>query len=202
MSMPHIARIPSSLTADEFLATDQHTFGAAWRYELVDGEIIALAAPSPAHARILAGLMKALGNRLSGSKSGCYPETGSGAVPERKQRNTARIPDAMIRCGDLPRTTFEIVSPSELKDWRGRDKKRRDVQDAEGVVEIVEIYQDQLAVHIHRKRADNTWSLEAEGGNDAILTLFGTGEQLSIPLTEIYEFAMPPDDADPEKNTE
>ena len=28
-------------TADEFLVTDQHDFGDAWRYELVDGEVVA-----------------------------------------------------------------------------------------------------------------------------------------------------------------
>jgi Uma2 family endonuclease len=200
--MAHIAPIQSGLKADEFLTTDQHTFGGAWRYELVDGEIMGHAAPSPAHARILAGLMRALGNRLSGSKTGCYPETGSGAVPERKQRNTARIPDAMIRCGELPRTTFEIISPSELKDWQARDKKRRDIQDVEGVTEIVELYQRQLAIHIYRKGADGIWSFQSEGGTDAVLDLFATGEHLSIPLPEIYEFAMPLDSGDPGQQDE
>ena len=32
-------------TAEDFLATDQYAFGDAWRYELVDGEIVAHAAP-------------------------------------------------------------------------------------------------------------------------------------------------------------
>jgi hypothetical protein len=114
-------------------------------------------------------------------------------VPERKQRNTARIPDAMIRCGELPRTTFEIISPSELRDWQARDKKRRDIQDVEGVTEIVELYQQQLAVHIYRKGSDGTWTFQSEGGPEAVLDLFATGERLSIPLPEIYEFAMPLD---------
>jgi Uma2 family endonuclease len=194
VSMTHIARIPSPLTDDEFLETDQHAFGEAWRYELVDGEVIGHSAPAPAHGRILAGLITALGKRLSGNKNGCFPESGSGAVPERKQRNTARIPDAMIRCSDLPRVTFEIISPSELKDWRGRDKKRRDVQDVEGVAEIVEIHQTQLAVHVYRRSANGAWTFHSIDGPDAILDLSGTGELMSIRLTEIYEFAMPADD--------
>jgi Uma2 family endonuclease len=191
VSMAHIARIPSNLSANEFLSTDQRAFGDAWRYELIEGEIVAHATPSPRHGRILAGLMRAIGNRLSGNKNGCYPESGSGAVPEREQSSTARIPDAMIRCRELPRVTFEIISPSELKDWQARDKKRRDVQDVESVNEIVEIYQEQLAVHVYRKGTDGKWDFQSEGGDNAVLNLFADRERLSIPLSEIYEFAMP-----------
>ena len=144
--MTHIARIPSDLTADQFLEADQRAFGDAWRYELVDGTIVAQSAPSPRHGAILAGLVGALTSRLKGRPNGCVPETGSGAVPAREQRNTARIPDALVRCGDRPRVTFEIVSPSELRDWQSRDKKRLDVQDVEGVVEIIEISQREIAV--------------------------------------------------------
>ena len=43
-------------TAEAFLRTDQHEFGDAWRYELLDGRVIAHAAPSPDHGAILSGL--------------------------------------------------------------------------------------------------------------------------------------------------
>src|ERR1700735_981845 len=104
-------------TAERFLETDQHEFGNAWRYELVDGRIVAHAAPSPEHGAILAGLTGALASRLRGNPDGCRPESGSGAVPRAAQRPTARIPDAMIRCGEHPRVLFEVISPSELRNW-------------------------------------------------------------------------------------
>ena len=181
-------------TAEEFLATDQSEFGDAWRYELVDGRIVAHAAPTPEHAAIISGLTTALGTRLRGSRDGCRPEAGSGAAPRNQQRSTARIPDATIRCGDLPRVVFEVVSPSELRKWRARDRKRRDLQGVEGVREIVEIYQDELAVHVYRREADGNWSFNAVGGADAVLRLPSVG--LEVPLAEIYEFATPrePDD--------
>jgi Uma2 family endonuclease len=196
VSVAHVAHIPTNLTADEFLAADQRSFGPAWRYELIEGQIVAHAAPSPKHGRILAGLMRALGNRLSGNNHGCYPEAGSGAAPEREQHNTARIPDAMMRCQELPRVTFEIISPSELEDWRARDRKRLDVQEVKSVTEIVEIYQEQVALHVYRKTASGTWDFSQKGGANAVLDLFGAGDHLSIPLSEIYEFAMPEGEGD------
>jgi Uma2 family endonuclease len=127
-------------TAEEFLATDQHELGDAWRYELVDGVVVAHAAPSPDHGAILSGLTTALGRRLESRSDGCRPETGSGAAPKTQQRATARIPDAMIRCGETPRVVFDVVSPSELRAWRARDRMRQHLQDLEGIQEIVEIY--------------------------------------------------------------
>ena len=173
-------------TAEEFLRTDQHAFGDAWRYELVDGQIVAHATPSLDHAAILAGLSTALGIRLRGTKNGCRPEAGSGATPRRQQRPTARIPDATVRCGDLPRVVFDVVSPSELRAWRARNQRRRQLQDVEGVQEIVEIYQDEASLHLYRREDGGQWSFDAVDGLDAVLSLKSIG--LDIPLSEIYEF--------------
>lgn len=180
-------------TAAEFLATDQHEFGDAWRYELVDGVVIAQAAPSPEHGAILAGLITALGNRLRGHPDGCRPESGSGAAPRRQQRPTARIPDATIRCNELPRVLFEVVSPSELRAWRARDRKRGDLQDVAGVTEIVELYQDEMAAHVYRRDTDGSWSFDAVGGDGSTLELRSVG--IAVPMSEVYEFAVLPERA-------
>jgi Uma2 family endonuclease len=172
-------------TANAFLTTDQHEFGDAWRYELVEGRVVSHAAPSPDHGAILSGLTTALGNRLRGRQD-CRPEAGSGAAPKDQQRGTARIPDAMICCGNLPRVVFEVVSPSELRAWRARDKKLLHLQDVEGVQEIVELYQRQAAAHVYRRVESGEWSFEAIGGLDATLSLKSVG--LEIGLSEIYEF--------------
>ncbi len=184
--MDNAARVTGGWTADEFLMTDQSEFGDAWRYELVDGEVVAHAAPSPNHGAILMGLGTALGTRLRGNRDGCRPEAGSGAAPRQQQRATARIPDAMVRCGDLPRVVFDVVSPSELRAWRARNQRRRHLQDIEGVEEIVEIYQDEAAIHIYRREQGGQWSFDAVDGLDASLSLHSVG--LDIPLAEIYEF--------------
>src|SRR4051794_5299245 len=138
-------------TAEEFVRTDQHAFGDLWRYELVDGRVIGHAAPHPEHGAIAAGLVGAIIKALAGNGTGCRPEMGSAATPVSRQRNTARIPDVTIRCGEHPRVLFEVVSPSEIRDWRGRDRKRRDLQEVEGVAEIVELFQDDYAAHVYRR---------------------------------------------------
>jgi Uma2 family endonuclease len=172
-------------TAEEFLEADQHEFGDAWRYELVDGRIIAHAAPSPDHGAIISSLVTALYSRLRGRQDGCRTEVGSGAVPEGQQRNTARIPDVMIRCATLPRVVFEIISPSELRNRRERDRKRRDEQEVEGVQEIAELFQDEAAAHIYRREEGGTWSFELVEGLDAALRLRSV--DLEIPMAEVYE---------------
>ncbi|MEJ0017104.1 MAG: Uma2 family endonuclease [Acetobacteraceae bacterium] len=188
-------RTPDHWTAETFLATDQHAFGDAWRYELVDGHIVAHAAPTPEHGAILAGLTTALGTRLRGNPDGCRPESGSGAVPRSAQRATARIPDALIRCGEHPRVMFEVISPSELRNWTARDAKRRDLQAVEGAQEIVELYQAERACHIYRRQPDGLWSFEAHNGPGAVLHLHSVA--LALPLEEIYAFADLPDAGNP-----
>jgi hypothetical protein len=125
-------------------------------------------------------------NRLRGNPDGWRPESGSGAVPRSAHRTTARIPDAMIRCGEHPRVMFEVISPSELRNWSKRDARRRDLQAVEGAQEIVELYQDERACHVYRRLPDGTWSFEALGGPGAILQLRSVG--LEVLLSEVYAF--------------
>ena len=163
--MDTAARNSPFLDADAFLRTDQSEFGNAWRYELVRGAIVAHAAPCPEHGVILGNL--AGETRQSPARpSECRSEVGSGAAPQYEQRDTARIPDAMIRCGKHPRVLFEVVSPSELQHKRQWDQKRADLQAVEGVQEIVEIYQDEMLAHAYRRHGAG-WVFELIAGPEA-----------------------------------
>jgi Uma2 family endonuclease len=185
--MDTAARSSHFLDADEFLQTDQLAFGPAWRYELVRGAIVAHAAPSPEHAVILSNLATELTIRLR-SHPECRSEVGSGAVPQYAQRDTARIPDATVRCGQLPRVLFEVISPSELRNKRQWDQKRSDLQAVEGVQEIVEIFQDEMLAHAYR-RQDANWTFTWIAGPDATIELPSIG--ITVPLAALYERLSP-----------
>lgn len=181
--MGKLDRIDAPWTAETFLVTDQRAFGDAWRYELVDGAIIAHAAPAPLHGEIGGNLVFALKSRIRGQK--CKVEIGSGAAPKNQQRPTACIPDVLVRCEGMPTVLFEIVSPSELRDWRERNRKRRDEQDVAGVQEIVEMYHSQPSVQVYRRGDDDLWNFESIDEPESMLHLASLG--LDIPLSEIYE---------------
>jgi Uma2 family endonuclease len=184
--MDTAARNTQFLDADAFLRTDQLVFGPAWRYELVRGTIVAHAAPSPEHGVILGNLAYELNGRLRGHR--CRSEVGSGAAPQYEQRDTARIPDATIRCGKLPRVLFEVISPSELHHKRQWDQKRSDLQAVEGVQEIIEIFQDEMLAHAYR-RQDAGWIFESIAGPDAEVVLPSVG--ITVPLAALYERVVP-----------
>lgn len=185
--MDTAARDTQFLDADVFLETDQHAFGRAWRYELVRGRIVAHAAPNPDHGAILSNLTGEIHPRLRGHPD-CRSEVGSGAVPRYERRDTARIPDAMIRCGKLPRVVFEVISPWELQHKRDWDQKRADLQAVEGVQEIIEIFQDEILLHAYRRRGTE-WTFESIAGAEAALTLPSVG--ITVPLASIYERVLP-----------
>ena len=181
--MGKLDRVETDWTAESFLKSDLHFSGEAWRYELVDGIVVAHAAPAPLHGVVAVNIAVALRSRMKGHP--CRVEFATGAVPRDQQRPTARIPDILVRCDRLPRILFEVISPSELRDWRGRNRKRRDEQDVEGVQEIVEIYQSQPSVHLYRKGAEGEWVFEAVDEMEGVLTLRSIG--IDLPLAEIYD---------------
>jgi Uma2 family endonuclease len=185
--MDTAARDRQFLDAEEFLRTDQSEFGTAWRYELVRGTIVAHAQPGPEHGVILNNLAGELCNRLR-DHSESRSEVGSGAAPQYKQRDTARIPNALIRCGKLPRVLFEVVSPSELRHKRQWDQKRSDLQAVEGVLEIVEIFQDETLAYAYRRQGAG-WTFESIAGPDAVMDLRSVG--ITVPLAALYERVPP-----------
>jgi Uma2 family endonuclease len=171
---------------------DQEVFGDAWRYELVDGRIVAHAAPAPDHGVIVSAIAIALGPRLPAR---CRPESGSAATPRAEQRNTARIPDLIVRCGEHPTVAFEVVSPSEIRGWRARDLKCQHLQAVEGLEEIVEIYQGEAAAHVYRLMPGGSWSFEAVGGEEAALRIESLG--IELPMAEIYAYVRLPRPEEP-----
>lgn len=183
--MPNTARqLPLPMTVEEFLATDQAEFGTAWRYELVDGQPVAQASPSPEHGAIMMNLGAALKARLHGTP--CRPEAGSAAVPRNKSKDRARIPDVLVRCDGKPRVLFEIISPSDEKSQVQKSIRYNDLKNVDGVREIIEVVQDEFLCRIHRWREEiGGWQMEEVSGSSSTLSL--TSLSIEIAFAEIYD---------------
>jgi Uma2 family endonuclease len=188
--MDTAARNLPFLDADAFLRTDQAEFGTAWRYELVRGKIVAYAAPSPEHGVILGNLAGEIGNRLCDHPD-CRLEIGSGAAAQYEQRDTARIPEATIRCGKLPRVLFEVIPPSELSHERQWDQKRADLPAVGGVEDIIELFRDEMLARAYR-RHDAGWFFESISGDDAQIALPSVG--ITLTVAALYERVVPEGD--------
>jgi Uma2 family endonuclease len=188
-------RLERRLTVEEFLTTDPTSFGNAWRYELIDGLPVGQAAPSPEHGAIMSNLSTALNLALRENPD-CRPEDATAAVPRNKRNDRARIPDVMVRCNGKPVVLFEIVSPSEEKSPRERNEKRRDLMNVDGVLEIIEIAQNDFACQIYRKSGD-LWAYDSAEGAESVVRLESLG--VDIPLAELYRKVLPvPDTAPPQ----
>jgi Uma2 family endonuclease len=114
------ASVLKKMSVDEFItwALDQ-----PGRYELINGEPVAMSPERAIHARIKANAWSALHNAIhdAGLKCEAFPD----GMTIRISENTAYEPDALVQCGDLldddaievtlPIIVIEVVSPSSTK---------------------------------------------------------------------------------------
>ena len=116
------ATLPKRMTADEFIAwAMQQPEGA--HYELVAGEVVAMAPERAAHARTKGRFHTRLDAAIQTANLPCEAFPDGMAV--RVDANTIYEPDAMVRCGpplddaaieiNDPLIVVEVVSPSPQK---------------------------------------------------------------------------------------
>jgi Uma2 family endonuclease len=111
------ASILNKMSVDEFInwAADQ-----PGRYELINGEPVAVSPERAVHARIKANAWSALRNAIHDAGLNC--EAFPDGMTIRISENTAYEPDALVQCGDildddavevtLPIIVVEVVSPT------------------------------------------------------------------------------------------
>lgn len=108
----------SALTAEAFIAWA--TSQPSGRFELLRGEVVAMAPERAAHARVKKEIVKALDRALAERGSDC--ESFADGMAVRIDDTTVYEPDALVRCGpklpndaiglDDPVVVVEVVSPS------------------------------------------------------------------------------------------
>ena len=191
--MPPLAlRFTPLVTVDEFLAMP---FDGDARHELVDGEIIAQAHPSPAHSIVQGALTRYIGNALAdrNRRTGmsCVVLPEAGIRPHFDPTHNYRVADLAVTCEpfdpDIPYTTapillVEILSPTEEKAQRA---KLHAYAAMPSVREILFLDSRAVRAELHRRDAGNLWPAAPDVlEGTAILRLDTAG--LEIPLADLY----------------
>ena len=109
---------PKKMTADEFLVWAMAQ--PEGRYELEDGEIVAMAPERANHARVKHAIMRCFEDSIT--KRGLACEAFPDGMAVRIDASTVYEPDALVRCGDPldgdavelsdPIIVVEVLSPS------------------------------------------------------------------------------------------
>lgn len=173
------------LTIDEFLEWDSGDDG---RYELREGEIVAMAPTKPAHQILSAKLARHIDEALDDRPPCTVRVEAPIAVAGRE---TCHQADLAVTCHPYepgqkatsePLVVVEILSPST--ESYDRKVKLPDYRDIPSVREIVLIDQDQVYCEIHRRLDAGRWLVDLLRQPEACLRLDSIG--LDQPLSAFY----------------
>lgn len=157
-----LAHAPRRMTVDQFLKIYERTEG---RYELVNGEVYAMAGGSARHASVALRIAGKLLDKLAGT--GCLPFNSDMGL--RLTDETLRYPDVAIYCDprDLglddadarefrhPKVIFEVLSPSTLDDDRGLKVVQYKLLPSVKAIVLVDPLGRRLEVH--ERQASGDW---------------------------------------------
>jgi Uma2 family endonuclease len=172
-------------TIDEFLDVTADDEG---RYELVDGNVYAMAGASEGHNVIASNVQTAL--VPAGKKAGCRTTSSDTAV--KTGPATIRYPDVVVDCGprssaskivSSPAIIVEISSPTTA--YVDYGAKLREYQALESVQTYVQIESEFALVTVHSRQSDGSWThKEVEDFETAIdFPSIAT----SVTLKDIYD---------------
>jgi Uma2 family endonuclease len=173
---------PRRMTLAEFLEWDD---GTDTRYELIDGEVVAMAPPRDAHGTMVANLVVAIRQTL---KPPCRIVSNAGiSRPERA--DSFYVADLAVTCDQPanerfflpePRLIVEVLSRSTAAHDRGR--KGEEYRRIPSVLAILFAFSDERRVELWRREGER-WAIEDYIG-DASIQIEGLG--LDLALAAIY----------------
>ena len=173
-------------SVNEFLAFDD---GTDTRYELIGGEIVAMAPPSGIHGALAAGLALTIGARLVRP---CRIVAEAGIVlPDRM--DTYYQADLAVTCAGLsaepsvpePKVIVEVLSPSTAStDYL---RKLPDYRGIPSVQDILLVSSTEARIE-HWQRAEDGWKVQDFHG-EGIVRLKSLG--VTINVVELYQDLLP-----------
>ena len=188
--MAEPAQKPTPITVEEFWAWPGD--GTGTRYELVEGQLRAMAPASGTYGTIHANLTAEIRNRLRATRPGCRVVSEPGIRPRIRENWDHRIPELAVTCtpnraDELalpdPLLIVEVLSPSNRDDTWNNILRYATLPSVE---EILIVDSQVVKVEMLRRLADHSWAYETE-------TTIGLGSSVQIdsiglmlPLAAIY----------------
>ncbi len=168
-------------TLDEFLAFDD---GTDTRYELFDGQIVAMAPASDVHGALVARLAVRIG---AGLRPPCEVVIEAGIVPPERADSWYEA-DLAVTCAGLTGQQFvaepiliaEVLSPSTAA--TDRDRKLPDYRTIPSLQDILVVSSSEPRIE-HFRREESGWKIHDVRGDG---TLGLQALDLTLDLAELY----------------
>ena len=125
--MSSAVKIPSPMTVAEFLAWDAPE---GHRWQLVDGEPMAMAPASRTHGGLQSEIGRLIGNHLVASGGPCAVLTAPGIIPRIAANENFLIPDLAVSCTRYETEEYDVANPGliiEVLSPSNRAQTRRNV---------------------------------------------------------------------------
>jgi Uma2 family endonuclease len=184
--MPEAAR--RRWTVEEFLALDD---GTDRRYELLNGEIVAMAPPARAHGTLVSRLARVIGNAL---RPPCEVIAEAGIIPPERGDSYYQADLAVTCTPGAPSDQFvaepvlivEVLSPSTAA--TDRDRKLPDYRRIASLQHILVVSSTEARIEHFRREADG-WKVRDHAGSGAVgIEAFG----ITLELAELYAGVLAP----------
>lgn len=191
MSAALQAELPiSRMTAEQFLEFDP---GDGRRWQLIDGELVAMNPPAHRDGRIDAEIVYVIGSALKASGNPCSVTVGPGVQPRIESKYNVRIPDLTVDCDTVGETAqlvhapvliAEILSPGNERVTRSNIWRYRSIP---SVRTILLLYSWKAMAELSVRAGQDWPDAPVVLGPDDRLRLSDVG--LDVRLAEVYATA-------------
>jgi Uma2 family endonuclease len=175
------------MTVAEFLAWDAP---APDRWQLMDGEPVAMAPTSRTHGILQGELGRLIGNHLASPGNPCVMVTAPGIIPRVLARENFRIPDLAVTCTQYDAEEYDVSNPVlivEILSPTNRAETWRNVWSfttIPSLQEILVLSSTAIRADLLRRDGDGNWPEAPTVIEDGDLILDSIG--LTVPLAAIY----------------
>lgn len=185
--MSSVLKPPTEMTVAEFLCWEAPGPG---RWQLVDGEPVAMAPTSRTHGALQGELGRLIGNHLAASGGSCTLIAAPGIVPQVRAQDNFRIPDLAVTCAQYEVEEYDVADPVLIVEILSPSNRAETWQNVwsyttiPALQEILILSSTAIRASLLRRGSDGNWPAAADVVTDGDLTLESIG--LTVPLAAIY----------------